>query len=622
MADYLKDLVVRDCSGQDYYMHELLKTVTLIVNVDCKVGGESNNECPGLEALYLKYKDRGFEILAFPCDQFQIGSRAHCTAMEVKEDLAKRYHVTFPIMHKVNVNGETAHPLFIYLQKRLSGFPNDAIKWDFTKFLIVDGEPKKRYAPTVSPQSIELEIAHHLSAPSEGTQMHISSPIDTGSNVKSFTNQPWQQGYIPSQQEAVTQRQDIGSGQGLYQSSGVGQQGYQPTEQRGYQDIGSRQQEIWLGGGVSESHPAYGGPLQPKQEQGQTFLGKLSQGMQEMGLGGSGTSEQRQEQSWQREQSLGQQRGDIGIQKESKMWLGAGVGSSHSAYGGAGDNNWEGRGQGQSWQREQGSQPQLSEGRFQGQDIASQRGFEQESLGSGLGSGLERGFEGEKHDVGLGSRKPQESWLGGQQQQERGMGGQERYVDSQQRTQESLGQQSGLGGNDFQRQQQGSDIGSQKREGEGVSGQQWVGGGVSSGQPGFTSGIAPGQYIGGQQGGNVGSSPYGGSDKSGMQGHDMGQGVGQGTYGLRTPESKVQDSQRTGLMAGPSYGADSSPTPILGSDKQQQQGWYGSEPGRQGSSQVEVPPPAKVSDLVQGIEHGQSIDPTNEHLMGRDTARS
>jgi len=163
---YLKDIVIKNDEDQDVNIGDLLKKVTLIVNIDCNVGAGANMECEDLQEVYLRYRHLGFEILAFPCDQFQLSlNESPLTAREIKEDLIKRFNVNFPVMHKVNVNGPAAHPLFLFLQKRLSGFPVDVIKWDFTKFLIVDGEPAKRYAPTTSVLSIEPEIAEALGAP-------------------------------------------------------------------------------------------------------------------------------------------------------------------------------------------------------------------------------------------------------------------------------------------------------------------------------------------------------------------------------------------------------------------------------------------------------------------------
>jgi len=160
----INEFVVHNAEGKEVKMSDLLKQVTLIVNIDCKVGEDVNRECRDLQELYVRHAGKGFEILAFPSDQFQFISDQgdYVSAMEVQQDLLKRYGVEFPIMHKVNVNGDHADPLFLFLQKRLSGFPINAIKWDFTKFLIVDGEPTKRYAPTTSPLSIEAEIVDEL----------------------------------------------------------------------------------------------------------------------------------------------------------------------------------------------------------------------------------------------------------------------------------------------------------------------------------------------------------------------------------------------------------------------------------------------------------------------------
>lgn len=563
MAEYLKDLVVRDEMGQDHCMAELMQRVTLIVNVDCKVGGESNNECPGLQALYLKYKERGFEILAFPCDQFQLGGKAHCTAADVKQDLAKRYHATFPIMHKVNVNGETAHPLFIFLQKRLSGFPNDAIKWDFTKFLIVDGEPTKRYAPTVSPQSIEVEIAHHLGVSPEGAQMQISSPIDGGQNAKAFTNQPWQQGYQPSGVEEVGTRQGLGD-QGYQSQAPAISSEWQGEGVGSRQPLQSQQPQQWYGGGVGSDHLAYGGlGAQNQQGQGQSMLGKLSQGIEQLGLGSGQKSSDTQKQ-WQ----------------------------------GEGESGWRGDGQSRAEQ------------------YREQFGTDSKPWGSNLQS---EQLGGQQHGLGQPTEFEQQGFG---QPSLQGMSGQGQYIESQQRAQDSLGGSSGLGKDLGSRQQEGQstwlgeggssglgkDLSSRKQEGQST----WLGEGGSSEQPGFYG--ESGRDLQRNVGGVESSSPYG---SSGMQGQDLGQGVGSGTQGLRTSDLKYSspDSQRMGVMSGPSYGQDVSPSIVPGSSSQQDQGrsqsqWYGDEQQKQ--------VPAKVSNIVQSIEHGQNIDPSSTSLMGGD----
>jgi len=206
---HVRDFVVKNEMGNDIQLGNLLKPVTLIVNIDCKVGGHVNHECKDLQDLYLRYQQRGFEILAFPSDQFQIVSSQgqSLTAMDVKQDLMKRYGVTFPILHKVNVNGDNAHPLFMYLQKTLSGFPTNAIKWDFTKFLLVNGEPQKRYAPTSTVSTVETDISHMLTT--------IGTP-----DVGRSTAQPQ-----PGLQQGYQGTQGMGTGTPGNMGMGTGYQG-------------------------------------------------------------------------------------------------------------------------------------------------------------------------------------------------------------------------------------------------------------------------------------------------------------------------------------------------------------------------------------------------------------
>jgi len=164
MHDNIKEFVVKDVNGNDVQMSDLVKKVTLIVNIDCKEGGMNNMECKDLQQMYTQFKERGLEVVAFPSAQFQYVSSqgSELPASKVKEDLQKRYNVSFHIMDKVNVNGDSAHPLFMFLQRRLSGFPTNAIKWDFTSFLCVDGTPMKRYAPMTPVAMIEKDISEAL----------------------------------------------------------------------------------------------------------------------------------------------------------------------------------------------------------------------------------------------------------------------------------------------------------------------------------------------------------------------------------------------------------------------------------------------------------------------------
>jgi len=113
-----------------------------------------------MQEIYQKHHKRGFQILAFPCNQF--GGQEPKPAAEVRVDMVQKFGITFPLFDKIDVNGPTAHPLFAFLQKFLPGMPTNAIKWNFAKFLCVNGVPVKRYAPTTSPQSIEPDIVEAL----------------------------------------------------------------------------------------------------------------------------------------------------------------------------------------------------------------------------------------------------------------------------------------------------------------------------------------------------------------------------------------------------------------------------------------------------------------------------
>jgi glutathione peroxidase len=125
----------------------------LIVNVASKCGFTPQYE--GLENLYKKYKDRGFVVLGFPCNQF--GQQEPGDAEEIKSFCSLTYDVTFPLFSKIDVNGPKAHPLYDFLKQQKSGFLGlKAIKWNFTKFLIdKNGKVVGRYAPTVKPEALE-----------------------------------------------------------------------------------------------------------------------------------------------------------------------------------------------------------------------------------------------------------------------------------------------------------------------------------------------------------------------------------------------------------------------------------------------------------------------------------
>jgi glutathione peroxidase len=130
--------------------------VLLIVNTASKCGLTPQYE--GLEALYREYRDRGFEVLAFPCNQFM--GQEPGTAEEIASFCSLTYDVSFPIFAKIDVNGSGADPLWKWLKKEQGGLMGfDSIKWNFTKFLIDrEGKVVSRYAPTDKPEELRGAI--------------------------------------------------------------------------------------------------------------------------------------------------------------------------------------------------------------------------------------------------------------------------------------------------------------------------------------------------------------------------------------------------------------------------------------------------------------------------------
>ena len=128
----------------------------LVVNVASKCG--FTPQYAGLEALYRKLNPRGFEVLGFPCDQF--GHQEPGTESEIKSFCSLSYDVTFPLFAKIEVNGPNAHPLYRWLKSQQTGLlGTEAIKWNFTKFLIDrDGQAVRRYAPADKPDRIATDI--------------------------------------------------------------------------------------------------------------------------------------------------------------------------------------------------------------------------------------------------------------------------------------------------------------------------------------------------------------------------------------------------------------------------------------------------------------------------------
>ncbi|ETL89228.1 hypothetical protein, variant [Phytophthora nicotianae] len=154
------DFTIPDLNGRQVSMREFNAfPVILVVNVASECGYTDKNYRE-LQELYEKYHDEGFTVLGFPCNQF--GGQEPGTAEDILKFTKEKYHVTFPLFAKVDVNGENAHPLFKFLKTKLDGFVTNDIKWNFTKFLIVNHEPFKRYGTTTSPSEIENDIVHAL----------------------------------------------------------------------------------------------------------------------------------------------------------------------------------------------------------------------------------------------------------------------------------------------------------------------------------------------------------------------------------------------------------------------------------------------------------------------------
>jgi glutathione peroxidase len=136
--------------------------VLLVVNTASQCG--FTPQYKGLEALYKKYKDKGFAVLGFPSNQF--GQQEPGPDDEIAEFCEMNFGVTFPLFSKVDVNGDAAHPLFKYMTSAKKGLlGSEAIKWNFTKFLIgKDGVVIDRYAPTTKPEDLEKDIGKALAA--------------------------------------------------------------------------------------------------------------------------------------------------------------------------------------------------------------------------------------------------------------------------------------------------------------------------------------------------------------------------------------------------------------------------------------------------------------------------
>ena len=152
------DFKVKDMFNEEVDMADYKEKVLLIVNTATGCGFTPQYE--GLENLYRKYKDKGFEILDFPCNQF--GHQAPGSDQEIREFCTAKYDVSFRQFKKIDVNGKEEEPLYAYLKSQKGGLFKK-IKWNFTKFLVdKDGNVVERFAPTTKPKDIEEKIKELL----------------------------------------------------------------------------------------------------------------------------------------------------------------------------------------------------------------------------------------------------------------------------------------------------------------------------------------------------------------------------------------------------------------------------------------------------------------------------
>lgn len=149
------DYTVKDGKGKDVSLADYKGKVLLIVNTATNCGFTTQYD--GLQYLYEKYSEKGFEILDFPCNQF--AGQAPGTDEEIVSFCTGRFGVTFRQFHKIDVNGSNEEPLYTFLKSQIGGVAGSNIKWNFTKFLVDrDGNVVARYASTKTPKSLEGEI--------------------------------------------------------------------------------------------------------------------------------------------------------------------------------------------------------------------------------------------------------------------------------------------------------------------------------------------------------------------------------------------------------------------------------------------------------------------------------
>jgi glutathione peroxidase len=155
LADYSPTLL----NGTTQPLADYLGKVVLMVNVASKCG--LTPQYAGLEALWRRFRDRGFVVLGFPCNQF--GEQEPGSAAQIAEFCSLSYDVSFPLFAKIDVNGPGEHPLYGWLKQGTRGNTGEDISWNFAKFLLGrDGNVVERFAPSVQPESLAPAIERLL----------------------------------------------------------------------------------------------------------------------------------------------------------------------------------------------------------------------------------------------------------------------------------------------------------------------------------------------------------------------------------------------------------------------------------------------------------------------------
>ncbi len=164
MTPTINEFILPSLSGGTLRLADYTGHVMLLVNTASECG--FTPQYAGLETLWQTYRERGFVVLGFPCNQF--GHQEPSDEVEIGQFCSKNYGVTFPMSSKIEVNGAQAHSLYKYLTHNAPGLlGTEAIKWNFTKFLVDrNGQVVARYAPTTKPAELTAEIERLLSIPS------------------------------------------------------------------------------------------------------------------------------------------------------------------------------------------------------------------------------------------------------------------------------------------------------------------------------------------------------------------------------------------------------------------------------------------------------------------------